>query len=122
VDTHIAVVPVAALDHQTRLALAYASKLAPEVMGLHLQSQTATNLDRIEDAWSKSGLNLPLVIVDAVGESSASAFSQVLEVLKRTRHVDQITLVLPANTTDKWLSGLNEQSGVAIALTPERTR
>src|SRR5262245_45345106 len=45
-DSHLAVVPVSALDSPTNDALAYAATLAPRVIAIHLRTVAAETLER----------------------------------------------------------------------------
>ena len=92
-DSHLAVVPVSALDSPTNDALAYAATLAPRVIAIHLRTVAAETLER---EWSSKGERSPLVVVDVSGPDSARAFRRVLDVLERSQQLQQITVVLPS--------------------------
>jgi hypothetical protein len=128
--THIALVPVSAVDSQIGQALTYAATLAPQVLAVHLRTDERGQTEAIEDEWTRSGARLPLLILEASRGDSAGAFRRAVEVLKRTQRVDQITIVLPwyppGNRGPEvqaatWCAELQGQRGIAVRQMPARS-
>ena len=126
-DTHIAVVPVSAVDSHLGQVLTYAATLAPQVLAVHLRTHERGQTEAIEDEWTRSGATLPLLILEASRGDMAGAFLRVVEVLKRTRRADRITIVLPSYPpatggremqAATWCAQLHGQRGIAVRQMP----
>jgi hypothetical protein len=122
VSKELAVVPVAAADLRTREALRYAASLAPRVLALCVRDQRSSRMGALEREWRQAATSEPLVIVDAAAADCATAFCQALEVLRRTESLEQITVVLPAQSgaTD-WWDALQSGSALVVRQTPRAT-
>ena len=122
--SHIAVVPMWAVDDQTQRALNFATTLAPAVIAIHVREREASEQNRIEESWANTKPMLPLVIVDVDdGHDWSIAFAQAIEMLKRTEQVDLITVVVPASASraqplPSWTGTLSGQPGIVVTLAP----
>jgi hypothetical protein len=93
--THIAVVPVTGLDTPTERALAYAGRLAPRVLAVHLRDGEGDRADDVERTWAVREARVPLVVLDARPHERQRVLRRMLELLRRSEAADLITLVVP---------------------------
>jgi hypothetical protein len=121
VSRHVAVVPVSVVDAHTAGAVEYASSLAPRVMAVHFRASSAVT--DIEEQWTASALQQPLVIVDAPDGDRTAAMRRALIVLRRTEQTEQITVVIPWQPSGEALrlEDLVDLSGVRVQRAPAAT-
>jgi hypothetical protein len=112
--SHLAVVPVAALDASTQRALRYAATLAGRVVALHVADGPATQL---ADDWHTQAHDVPLVLLEYAACDS-DVLLQAIEILKRTEGVDRVTVVVPSATGDANLARV-VRPGVVVREVPE---
>ena len=95
--SHIAVVPVVALNSETQRALDLARTLTPRVIALHVRHGQEPGTGDLEDAWSGRATSVPLIVFDAGGRDWNAALQSALDALRRAEQPRLLTVVLPAD-------------------------
>ena len=93
---HIAVVPV--FDGDSRAVLEHAARIAPEVIAIGFGPASQVRID------------VPLVLIETRDRSWNQSVERVIELLKRHKRPDRITLVLSES-----LTALFAETGIEVA-------
>ena len=98
---HTVVVPIAAVNRVARQTLAYARSIADNVTAVHVTDDEA-EIERMRDAWSALGTDIPLVIIESPYRSLVGPLLSYIDEIDRQRPDDTLTIVLPELIARHW--------------------
>ncbi len=128
--THLAVVPVAALDRSALRALAYAASLNIPTLAVHV-SPSDQEADRFHRYWQDWGDHLPLEVLVSPYRTTLAPLANYIEALHLQRPELTLTVVVPqvvvrhswqrtlhSRTGQRLRRALNHQPGIVITSIP----
>jgi amino acid transporter len=98
---HTVIVPIAAVNRVARQTLAYARSISENVTAVHITDDEA-EIERMRDAWTALGTDVPLVIIESPYRSLVSPLLSYIDEVDRQRPDDTLTVVLPEFVARHW--------------------
>ncbi len=98
---HTVLVPISGINQPVRTALQYAMSLSPKVQAVYIGMDDAAT-KRMQSSWEAWNPGVELIVLQTPYRTIVAPLMEYLDVIKKERGDDLVTVVLPEFVPNRW--------------------